>query len=383
MIKRYTNKNIEYIWSDENRFRIWERIELEYLKEFFFAKEKQTIDFSSIPLQRPELIKEHEKTTKHEMVAFLKELSARLTMFNNDFVSKYLHYGLTSSDIIDTGFSLQIKGSINYILHLINTLNEEITLKIYQTQDLKSVGRTHGKHAEEIIYSSRFKLLAHEIELARTELINAKKYLYGKISGPVGTSSFVDKIVARKTLKNLNLKETPIATQIIPRHLYVKPIYALTMLMLAYERFSTQVRLSSIDEVNEVQEGFSKGQAGSSAMPHKNNPIISENIAGLTRIVKANLQATLDNTNLWFERDISHSSAERIIFPDTFNILAHTTQNMIKLLKNMYLNTSEIEENLYFSNSFSHEMLLELSKKTSRFEAYEKVQKETNSALKA
>lgn len=371
MISRYEDSEIKRIWSDENRYALWEKIELLYLKNLLSNK-GFTYCFSSLQLQDINLIKHYEKETKHELVAFLKELASRFHL--NSEATKYLHYGLTSSDIIDTASSIQIRESINRLLHLLTTLTNEFTSLILYNNTLPAIGRTHGKHAEEINFISRFQSFLIEINTARDELISAKQNLWGKMSGPVGTSTFVDKKAARNVLIDLNLKPLLITSQIVPRYLYLKPMYAALNLMLAYERFSTLVRLSAIDEVNELQEGFSQGQAGSSAMPHKNNPVISENITGLTRIVKANFQASVDNTNLWWERDISHSSVERIIWPDTFHIAAHTTNNMINLIKNLQINSSNIEENLYHSNSTSHEELLNQTQQTDRFSAYTKVQ---------
>lgn len=372
MISRYEDSKIKTIWSDENRYRLWEKIELNYLKELL-SKKGMPFLTSSLPLQRVEVIKEYEKTTKHELVAFLKELSDRLS--NNSPATRYLHYGLTSSDIIDTASSLQIRESINHILHLCNSLIPKLRQVIYETYELKTIGRTHGKHAEQMSFSDRINGCLVEVISATEELSAAKNNLWGKLSGPVGSSSFVDKEVAKKVIEEgFNLTPLLVASQIVPRYLYINPFYACLKLMLAYERFSTLVRLSAIDEVNELQEGFSDGQTGSSAMPHKNNPVISENVAGLTRIVKANFQAVVDNTNLWWERDISHSSAERIIWPDTFHILAHTTKNMTNLIENLQINSSDIEENLYHSKFTSHEDLLNESKKTDRFTAYTKVQ---------
>lgn len=371
MISRYEDSKIKVIWSDENRYRLWEKIELKYLKELL-SKKGMPFLTSTLPLQNIDMIKAYEKVTKHELVAFLKELSSRFSPNSN--YTKYLHYGLTSSDIIDTASSLQIRESINRLLHLTNILIEKITLIILYKQNIPAIGRTHGKHAEEINFVSRFEGFLNELKDARNELVEAKESLWGKLSGPVGTSTFVNQDAATKVLQDFNLKPLTISSQIVPRYLYIKPFYACLRLMLSYERFSTLVRLSAIDEINELQEGFFNGQAGSSAMPHKNNPVISENIAGLTRIIKANFQAVIDNTNLWWERDISHSSAERIIWPDTFHVLAHTTKNMINLVVNLNINSSNIEENLYHSESTSHEDLLNESKMTDRFTAYTKVQ---------
>ena len=379
MIARYQNQIINKIWSDENKYKLWQELELVYLKTLLDEEHNISIVTASMRPQNIPFIKQLEQKTKHELVAFLLELNGRFNCINSEYAQKYLHWGLTSSDIIDTAFSIQIKESIDYInLYLIHPLIAKLQELIVSTDNIKAVGRTHGKHAEEISFSSRFDQFLKELLFAQKELIDSKECLKGKFSGPVGTSSFVNPVVVDKVLERLNLEKLNIASQIIPRHFYIKPMYALLLLMLSLERFSTIVRLSAIDEVNEMQEGFSKGQTGSSAMPHKNNPVISENIAGLSRIVKANFQVAVNNTNLWWERDISHSSAERIIWPDTFNIVAHALTKMKDLLDNLNINEVVIQENLHYSNSTSHQELLQKSQSSTRFKAYDVVKIKTN-----
>lgn len=380
MIKRYTNRKIKQIWSLYRKRSLWEKIELSYLNKIL-AKEYTLESKVSLLLRCDESIERYEKECKHEFVAFLKEMTQRLDKIYGTIYPKctsYVHYGLTSSDIIDTAFSIQIQESIEYLLEETHLIHKELDKIINIYKDLKAVGRTHGKHAEEINYVSRFKQFKYELQYAENELKEAKENLYGKMSGPVGTSSLVYANEALQTIKDFNLKPAPFSTQIVPRIYYNKVIFACSLLMSAYERFCTQVRLSAIDELNELQEGFFEGQTGSSAMPHKNNPIISENITGLSRLVKRNLITSIENNNLWFERDISHSSVERIIYPETFHLCATASKRMHEeLLPNLIINYNNIIQNLENAKESicSHKDLLEESKTSNRFQAYEKVQK--------
>lgn len=375
MIERYQDNKIKQIWSESNRFYLWQKIELLYLNNILKQQNLVQEDLAPFGIN-VEAVKRNERVTKHELVAFLKELSGRLAIFD-DFcpeAQKYLHYGLTSSDVIDTAFSIQIKESINYLLLQLSSLHTAICTLIKNLEGIKAIGRTHGKHAEEIDFSNRFKLFNSEISFCLEKLSACKENIYGKLQGPVGTSSFVFKDAANKTLEELDLDEPPVATQVIPRFYYTDVMYTLTLLASCYERFATFIRLSAIDEVNEIQEFFTKGQTGSSAMPHKNNPIVSENICGLARYIKSNFQVALDNNNLWWERDISHSSNERLIWPESFHLICNLTLKLKTLINNLQINKHQINKNLTNSNKLSHEELLNSSTKSNRFEAYEKIQ---------
>ena len=383
MIERYEDNKIKRIWSENHRFFLWQKIELIYLNNILKNKNIIPNNTELYPLQQVDdcMFSQYEKQTKHEMVAFLKELSYRLDAYHEKYpeVNQYLHYGLTSSDIIDTAFSIQINESLDYLILLLIELKASTTDKIRNIKPLPAIGRTHGKHAEPIDFSQRFELLNTELYHCIDKVLQAKKNLYGKLQGPVGTSSFVFKDAAKTTLKELNLKEVPFATQVIPRIYYTDTVYALVLLASCFERFATMIRLSCIDEINEMQEHFSPGQTGSSAMPHKNNPIISENICGLARYIKSNFQVALDNNNLWWERDISHSSNERLIWPESFHLICNLTLKLKKLIDNLHINSDQIHTNLSQSNSKSHQELLLNSTKTTRFEAYETVQRKYNS----
>ena len=372
MIKRYSDTYIENVWSDQYKFDLWNDITTLYIRN----QAKTEISFQAL---RPEVlekkVKLKELSTKHEFVAFLAEYLEQFNKYNSKY-ARYAHYGLTSSDIIDTADSIRIKKSIKYVIGLIESLCVELQVLSKRT-NIKAVGRTHGKHAEEINWNSRIAQTLYEIREAKLKLSFASGACFGKLNGPVGTSSHINIPAANQTLKDLNLDKAPFSTQIIPRIHNVEVFYAGALLASVYQRFATLVRLSSIDEINELQEGFKKGQTGSSAMPHKNNPILSENITGLSRIIKSYLSPAFENINLWWERDISHSSVERILFPDLFHLLSRSTMNMITLVKNINVNKEDIILNLKKSNISSHSELLKELKDSSRFEAYYKIQERT------
>jgi len=372
MIKRYENKRITQIWSDDHKYELWNKITTLYIK---YQAKLETCERSLAPHLSIKKIKEHEKTTKHEVVAFLKAYSE---MFQNTECSKLIHYGLTSSDLIDTADSLRIRDSLIYLEGMLNQLVESLNNLAMENLSVYAAGRTHGKHAEKINWTLRLHHLVYELSEIKLHINIAKRACYGKLAGPVGNSAHVNLEATTRTLKHLNLTKAPFTTQVIPRIHNVQIFYIGALLGAAYERFCTMIRLSCIDEINEIQEGFAQGQAGSSAMPHKNNPILSENITGLSRMLKAQMGPALENVNLWWERDISHSSVERVMLPQLFHLTTKATSNMIKLINNIKINKEAIENNLSNAEISSHEKLLEETQVTnSRFEAYAKVQSQT------
>ena len=382
MISRYLDKTIEYIWSDQYKYNMWSRYERMYLTYLLFDMDIPAPRITSSPIINVEKVKDYELTTKHEFVAFLLDFDDQIKHIhsgnaNHENLSKYLHYGLTSSDVIDTVFSFQLKQSIEHCESLLTQLFLEVEKRIEQTYTLSSVGRTHGKHAEIVMFSDRFELFQKELLFCSDAFTKAKHSLYGKCSGTVGTASKVNLRAAKNVLDYFGLEQAPITTQVVPRLYYQDTMHASAMLASAFERFATMIRLSSIDEINELQEGFSAGQTGSSAMPHKKNPISAENICGLCRLIKSNYQVSLDNNSLWWERDISHSSTERIIWPQNFHLLAYTITRLTNLLKDLVINESSIESNLKNANGLlSHTQLLEKSLQTDRIKAYKVIQEE-------
>lgn len=368
MIERYANRRISEIWSKHYRYELWEDISLKYLNN---RLKRNNI----YPTARySEVIERYEKVTKHEFVAFLTHLHERLEHYQEEEILKNIHYGLTSSDIIDTAFNLQLRLSHDEVRAKLHELFTSLSKVINRLNDVKSIGRTHGKHAEVILFNSRFKLFQEELKHAKTFLHLANQELYGQLTGPVGTSSYVDKAAANQTLKELNLRPAPVTTQVIPRFYSTTLMYSLTLLASAMERMAMQIRLMAIDEVDELQEGFSPGQAGSSAMPHKKNPISSEKICGLARVVKNNYLTILDNNNLWWERDMSHSSVERIVWPESFHVICHMLTTMTEVMNNLVIKYDNISFNLEDSSADSHEKLLSETANSTRIAAYAVVQ---------
>ena len=369
MIERYENKQIKKIWSKTYRYDLWEKISLKYLNN------KLNRDNIYPTARYNEVIERYEQETKHEFVAFLTHLHERLEHYKDNEILQNLHYGLTSSDIIDTAFNLQLRHSYGEVSNCLQELGRSVSILAFRRlNDVKCIGRTHGKHAEKMNFNSRFKLFQQELNHAMTFLTIGKDNLYGQLTGPVGTSSYVDVLAVRKTLKELLIDPAPITTQIVPRFYSTTLMYSLTLLASAMERMATQIRLMAIDEINEVQEGFTKGQAGSSAMPHKKNPISSEKLCGLARIIKNNFLTILDNNNLWWERDMSHSSVERIIWPQSFHIICHMMTTMTDVLNNLVINYDVISSNLENSNADSHKQLLSEMTESTRLSTYTKVQ---------
>tara|TARA_B100001059_G_scaffold52822_2_gene46714 strand:- start:10125 stop:11261 length:1137 start_codon:yes stop_codon:yes gene_type:complete len=368
MIERYENKRIKQIWSKPYRYDLWERISLKYLNN------KMNRNNIYPTARHDRVVERYERETKHEFVAFLTHLHERLEHYKDNEILQNLHYGLTSSDIIDTAFNLQLKHSESEIKDCWIHLQYSVSSIFKRLNDVKAIGRTHGKHAEVIDFNKRIELFDAELIHAHKFLKLGRENLYGQLTGPVGTSSYVDQEAATKTLQQLNISPAPITTQVVPRFYSTTLMYSLTLFASAIERMATQIRLMAIDEINEVQEGFSQGQAGSSAMPHKKNPISSEKLCGLARIIKNNYLTVLDNNNLWFERDMSHSSVERIVWPQSFHIICHMMTAMTDVLNNLVINYDAIASNLKNSNADSHEQLLSQALETTRLSAYANVQ---------
>jgi adenylosuccinate lyase len=344
-IIKYEDREIKEIWSRSKKFWLWEMLSLTYLNELLFLKglikTPHSLEPFSIVMKK---IDRYEQKTKHELDAFLKELSERLSIFDEicPEVCQHLHYGLADSDITDTALSLQIRMSISEIISRINLLQKTIEDLTSKTGDIACIGRTHGKHA-----GAGFKSFKIELDHSMALLNTAKKSLYGKFTG---LSSPVNEQAASCTLAKWNLLPAPITSEIIPRFYYTNTMYALITLASALERMATQTRLMAIEEVNEVQEGASK------------NPFASEEISGLARLVKSNFVTILDNNNSWWEKDTSHSSVERIVWPETFHLISHMLLTMNDILINLSINYTQIAKN---SDAASCEEPSEISSKTS------------------
>jgi len=376
MIKRYSVPEIEKIWSAEYKFNLMLKIELLVLealcKEGRISKEvlkriKKNAKFNL------DGIKEREKTTHHDVVAFVLEVCSHL---NKD--SKYFHWGLTSNDVLDTSLCIQLKESLNLLLKHLEELALLVKSKAKKYKFTLCVGRTHGIHAEVYSLGLKFALFLDEIRRNQKFLKSVKEEIsVGKISGAVGTYSHLPPSVEEYVLKKLGLKPASITTQVIPRDRFSYLLSCIAILASCFERFATEIRHLQRTEVREVFEPFYKGQKGSSAMPHKRNPILCERMCGLARLIRAYLEASLQNIVLWHERDISHSSVERVIFPDTFHLIIYMTQKMTEIVKDLEIDTKRMKENLKLNKGliFSQRLMLALTEKgLKRQDSYDLVQ---------
>ena len=384
MIDRYSRDEIKKIWELDSKFSYYLKVELAvceaYAKLGQIPQEclKEIKEKASFSVER---IDEIEREVKHDVIAFLTNVNEQVGKEN----AKYIHMGLTSSDVIDTAFALQIVDSSKIILGDIDELISVIKELAYKYKNSVCIGRSHGVHAEVTTFG--FKLLnwLDELERAKTTFeIALKEVAVGQISGPVGTYSNISPEVEKLACEILDLPSAKISTQIISRDRHAKFISALALIAAVIEQFATEIRHLQKTEVREVEEGFEKNQKGSSAMPHKKNPILCENLCGLARVVRSNMITAFENINLWHERDISHSSAERIIFPDSLILVDFMLHRFKSVLSNLVVHEDNMLKNteLYGGVIFSQKVLLKLVEKGyTREVAYKIVQKHALNAL--
>ena len=384
MIDRYSREDIKKIWELESKFNYYLKVELAVCQAYARLGQipmealRQIKEKASFTIER---IDEIEKEVRHDVIAFLTAVNESIGAEN----AKYLHMGLTSSDVIDTAFALQIKDSSDFILKELSELIKVIKQKAIEHKKTICIGRSHGVHAEILTFG--FKLLnwLDALERAKRSFENAlEEVLVGQISGPVGTYSNVPIEIEELTCAELRLKPARISTQIISRDRHAKFMSELSVIASLIDQFATEIRHLQKTEVREVEEGFAKGQKGSSAMPHKKNPILCENLCGLARIVRANMLVAFENINLWHERDISHSSAERVIYPDSLILVDFMLSRFKNVVENLVINNDNMLKNvnLYGGIVFSQKVLLKLvEKKYTREEAYKIVQKHALEAL--
>lgn len=364
MIERYSLPEITKIWTDENRFQKMLEVELAVCEALSkLGKIPQTALRNIKRKARFDVnrIKTIEKTVKHDVIAFLTNVAENV---GKD--ARYIHLGLTSSDILDTAIALQLKEATAILLGDLKELAKTLKEKAKKYKDTLMVGRTHGIHAEPITFG--FKLAGWYSEVLRNieRLKVAQENIsFGKISGAVGTYSHIEPEVEKYVCDKLQLKVEPVSTQIIPRDRHAQYLTTLSIIASSVERFATEIRTLQRTEIAELEEPFTKGQRGSSAMPHKRNPVICEQLCGLARVIRANAVASLENIALWNERDISHSSVERIIIPDSTILLDYILKKINYVIKNMTISTQRMADNLAVTKNaiFSQRLLLEIVKK--------------------
>ncbi len=377
MIERYTRKEIKEIWEDKNKYSIWLDIELaaaeamEKLKIIPNGVVKKVKKRARINVKR---ILEIEEKVKHDVIAFLTSITEKA---GNE--ARYLHKGMTSSDVLDTCFNLQLKQSGEILLKDIEKLLVSIKRQAIKHKYTLCIGRSHGIHAEPITFGLKLLTFYQEFLRNKNRLKNSIKEISTcAISGAVGTFANVDPKVESYVAKKLKLNIEPISTQIIPRDRHAQFFSTLGIIASSIERFAIEIRHLQRTEVLEVEEFFGKKQKGSSAMPHKKNPILSENLTGLARLIRAGVIPALENVALWHERDISHSAVERNIGPDTTIALDFALTRLNNLINNLNIYPKKMRKNLDITNGiyFSQRVLLELTNVGfTREEAYKIVQK--------
>jgi len=382
MIPRYTRKEMGEIWEPENRFRKWLDIEilvceaLNKLGEIPNSSLKNIKRNASFDIGR---IDEIEREVKHDVIAFLTSVSEHV---GDD--ARYIHMGITSSDILDTSLSLLLKEASLLIIKDIEHLLAVLKKKAFKHKQTVMIGRTHGIHAEPITFGFKMALWYEEMKRNLTRMRRAKENIsYGKISGAVGTFAHTSPFVEEYVCKKLGLKPAPVSTQIIQRDRHAEFFATLSIIASSLDKFAQEIRLLQRTEVGEAEEFFSKGQKGSSAMPHKRNPVLSENLSGLARVVRSHALTAFENVALWHERDISHSSAERVIGPDSTILIDFMLNRFTSIVEQLVVYPKQMEKNLNLTNGifFSQAIMLRLVKKgLSRENAYRVVQK---SALQA
>ncbi|OGX16466.1 MAG: adenylosuccinate lyase [Omnitrophica WOR_2 bacterium RBG_13_41_10] len=384
MIERYSLPGMSKIWQDEFKFKTM--LDIEVLALEALAKEKK------VPLGALKLIKKKakiniakiqklEEKTQHDVVAFVNSIAQDIGPS-----AKYLHLGLTSSDLLDTTLGVQLKAASDILIADINRLLGLLAKKAKRYQDMVCIGRTHGVHAEPVTFGLKLCLWYDETKRNLGRLQEAKEQAsLGKISGAVGTYANIEPEVEAYVCKKLGLKAAKISTQIIQRDVYAQYLTTLAIIGSSLEKFATEIRHLQKTEVLEVEEPFGKGQKGSSAMPHKRNPVICERICGLSRILRANALVSLENITLWHERDISHSSCERVIMPDSTILLDYMLNKFIEVVSGMMVYPDNMLSNLVKTKGlvFSQRVLLELMEKgLSRTKGYDLVQRSAMRAWK-
>lgn len=385
MIDRYSREEIKKIWDLEQKFSYYLKVEIAVCEAYCKlgiipqASLDEIKKKASFSLER---IAEVEREVKHDVIAFLTSVNESVGADN----AKYIHLGLTSSDVIDTAFALQIADSSKIVLKDLEELISVIKEKAFQYKDTVCIGRSHGVHAEVMTFG--FKLLnwLDALERAKKSFEYAlNEIMVGQISGPVGTYSNVPPEVEEITCQELNLKPAKISTQIISRDRHAKFMAELALIASLIEQYATEIRHLQKTEVREVEEGFATGQKGSSAMPHKKNPVLCENLCGLSRVIRSNMIAAFEDINLWHERDISHSSTERIIFPDSLILADFMLHRFTGVMQNLVIHEDNMlkDTKLYGGVIFSQKIMLKLveEKGYTREEAYRLVQKHALSAL--
>jgi len=377
MIERYTLPEMGALWSEQSKFQKWLEVELavcEVHAEMGTIPQEALEQIKSRAKFSVERINEIEKTTNHDVIAFTTNLAE-----NIGEAARFVHYGLTSSDVVDTANALLLRDACDLLLKKVEALLDVLKRRAFEFRHTPQIGRTHGIHAEPTSFGLTFALWYDEMRRNRERLKRARETVaVGKISGAVGTFALLDPEVEERVCARLGLKPAPVSTQIIQRDRYAEYLCTLAIIASSLDKFALNIRHWQRTEVYEAQERFAIGQKGSSAMPHKRNPILSERICGMARVVRANSLVGLENVALWHERDISHSSAERVVLPDSSIALDYILHKAASLIEGLVVYPERMLQNLQLTKGlvFSGQLLLALTQKgVSRETAYEWVQR--------
>src|SRR5512132_1586420 len=377
MIQRYTHPEMGGIWSEQRRYETWLEVEL--------AATDAMADAGIVPAEAArELrarasfdvarIEEIEQTTQHDVIAFTTAVAEKVGPS-----ARWLHFGLTSSDGVGTAQAIQMREACDLILKGIAALMDAVRSRAEEHRGTPMIGRTHGVHAEPMTFGLKLALWYAELQRDLDRVLRAREVVsVGKISGAVGTFAHLDPAIETRVCRRLGLTAAPVSSQVIQRDRHAELVATLAITAASLEKFALEIRGLQKTEIGEVEEPFGKGQKGSSAMPHKRNPIGCEQIVGLARLIRGNAHASLENVALWHERDISHSSVERVILPDSFIALDHMLRRFTRIVSGMVVYPDRMKENLERSRGvvFSGNILLELARRgISREQAYEWVQR--------
>jgi adenylosuccinate lyase len=377
MIARYTHPEMGRIWSEQRKYETWLQVEVaaaEAMAEAGLVPHQAARDLKQNGAFDIQRIEEIEKVTQHDVIAFTTSVAEKVGPS-----ARWLHFGLTSSDVVDTAQALQLREACDLTLSNLAAARDAIKERAFEHRRTPMIGRTHGVHAEPMTFGLKLALWYAELTRDVERVRRARETLrVGKISGAVGTFAHLDPAIEAAVCDRLGLEPAPISSQVIQRDRHAELLSALAITAASLEKFALEVRGLQKTEIGEVEEPFAKGQKGSSAMPHKRNPIGCEQIVGLARLIRANAMAALENIALWHERDISHSSVERVILPDSFIALDHMLRRFTRIVKGLVVYPDRMRQNLERSRGviFSGQVLLELARRgISREQAYEWVQR--------
>ncbi len=377
MIRRYTHPEMGRIWSDQRKYETWLQVEIaavDAMARAGIVPEDAARDIRARAAFNVDRIEEIEQTTQHDVIAFTTAVAEHVGPS-----ARWLHFGLTSSDIIDTAQAVQMGEACDLLLAGLDALMQAVRTRADEHRRTPMIGRTHGVHAEPMTFGLKLALWYAELGRDAVRLRRAREVIrVGKLSGAVGTFAHLPPSIEADVCRRLGLEPAPVASQVIQRDRHAELLSTLAIVGSSLEKFALEIRGLQKTEVGEVEEPFGKGQKGSSAMPHKRNPIGCEQIVGLARLLRANAQAAFENNALWHERDISHSSVERVILPDSFIVLDHMLRRFTRIVSGMVVYPERMLENLERSRGvvFSGTVLLELARRgVTREQAYEWVQR--------